>query len=62
MICSKAGGAFKQQKSSGKLTGGGGGGGSTPKTQKTQNYHEIPFWVLGFFGFLGFNWIFLRTF
>ena len=32
------------------------------KNQKIQNYHEIPFWVLGFLGFLGFNWIFLRKF
>ena len=32
----------------------GGGGVQPQKTQKTQNYHKIPFWVLGFFGFFGF--------
>ena len=31
-----------------------GGGVQPQKTQKTQNYLEIPFWVLGFLGFFGF--------
>ena len=44
----------------GGYSNGGGGGGVQP--QKTQNYLEIPFWVLVFLGFLGFNWIYLRTF
>ena len=30
------------------------GGVQHQKTQKTQNYLEIPFWVLGFFGSFGF--------